>query len=160
MSVINRPTTRGSKALLRWIFKTPNWTNLTNNSEWCTRSSRAWDWRLPQSELTNLDQSLRLSVYRQNASFVGITGESGSDCASCLEAVQSEKGASGSFDSGPPRSPSSLVSRYRQPNTTQKLYSNRSAPARRDFKNVLGPICVSIRKPCKVAALKGSKALR
>lgn len=38
--------------------------------------------RLPRFEPGDLDQSLCLSVYRPNASLLGITGEWGSDCAS------------------------------------------------------------------------------
>lgn len=38
--------------------------------------------RLPHFELADLDHSLCLSVYRHNATFLGITGGSGSDCAS------------------------------------------------------------------------------
>lgn len=50
--------------------------------DWSTITQRQTA-RLPHFELGDLDQSLCLSVYRQNASFLGITGEWGSDCASC-----------------------------------------------------------------------------
>lgn len=79
--------------------------------------------RLPHFELADLDHSLCLSVYRHNASFLGITGGSGSDCASRSGGF-SKRVLRASFDSRPPCFCSSLVPHYRQLQRTAKRQRN------------------------------------